>query len=205
MKQSSATLVGEPAIACLARFSFHAVSASVLFVSMYCKPALFSYGTTINLLTFLISALAKRRRHTFMWTISATAHTTAPASLVWAIYCDVAHWPRWDPGLALYQPDGPFATGTSGKLQPVGGPELPFTLILVEEGRSFVDRTPVGPETAIIARHELTPLSGGTQITHIVEIDGPHAEHLAQEMGFTQEELYETVTALARYAEENPL
>ena len=66
-----------------------------------------------------------------------------------------------------------------------------------------MDRTPVGPETAIIGRHELTPVAGGTQITHIVEIDGPDAEHLAQEMGFTQEELHETVTALARYAEEN--
>ncbi len=138
-----------------------------------------------------------------MWTISATAHTSAPASRVWAIYCDVANWPRWDHGMARYQPDGPFATGTSGTLQAVGGPELPFTLILVEEGRSFVDRTPIGPENAIIGRHELTPLPEGTQITHTVEIDGPNAEHLAQEIGFTQEELYETVSNLTRYAEEN--
>jgi hypothetical protein len=140
-----------------------------------------------------------------MWTISATAHTTATASRVWAIYCDVANWPCWDYGLALYQPDGPFATGTAGKLQPAGGLELPFTLILVEEEHSFVDRTPIGPEHAIIGRHELTPLAEGTQITHSIEIDGPDAEHLAQEMGFVQEELQETVTNLAQYAEENPL
>lgn len=139
-----------------------------------------------------------------MWSISATAHTSATTSRVWAIYRDVANWPRWDHGLALYQPDGPFATGTSGKLQPVGGPEFPFTLILVEEGQSFVDRTPLGPEHAIIGRHVLTLLPDGTQITHIVEIEGPDAEHLAQEMGFKQEELDDTVTALARYAEENP-
>jgi hypothetical protein len=138
-----------------------------------------------------------------MWTISATANTSATASRVWAIYCDVANWPRWDHGLALYQPDGPFTAGTSGKLQPVGGPEFPFTLILVEEGQRFVDRTPLGPEHAIIGRHELTPLTGGTQITHSIEIDGPDAEHFAQEMSFTQEELQETVTSLARYAEEN--
>jgi len=140
-----------------------------------------------------------------MWTTSATAQTTASAERVWAIYRDVAHWPRWDHGLARYQLDGPFAAGTAGTLQPVGGPELPFTLIFVEEGQSFVDRTPLGPETAIIGRHELTPLARGTQITHIIEIDGPDAEHLAQEMGFTQEELQETVTTLARYAEENHL
>lgn len=138
-----------------------------------------------------------------MWTISATAHTTATASRIWEIYCDVAYWPRWDHGLSLYQPDGPFAAGIAGKLQPVGGPELPFTLIHVEEGHSFVDRTSIGPEHAIIGRHVLTPLPDGTQITHIIEIEGPEAEHLAQEMSFTQEELQDTVTSLARYAEGN--
>jgi Polyketide cyclase / dehydrase and lipid transport len=138
-----------------------------------------------------------------MWTTSATVHTTASAERIWAVYCDVAHWPLWDHGLAYYQLNGPFAAGTSGNLQPVGGPDLTFTLILVEEGQSFVDSTPLGPETAIIGRHVLTSVDGGIQITHIVEIDGPDADHLAQEMGFTQEELQETVTTLARYAEEN--
>ncbi|GHO81341.1 hypothetical protein KSD_91120 [Ktedonobacter sp. SOSP1-85] len=49
----------------------------------------------------------------------------------------------------------------------------------------------------------LIPLANGTQITHIIEIEGPDAEGLAQAMGFKQEELQETVTSLARYAEEN--
>jgi hypothetical protein len=137
-----------------------------------------------------------------MWTTSATAHTTVTASRIWEIYLDVANWPLWDHGLALYQPDGPFAAGTSGILQPVGGPELPFTIIDVEEGHGFVDRTPIDPDHAIIGRHVLTPLAGGTQITHIIEIEGPEAEHLAQEMGFKQEELQDTVDSLARYAEE---
>jgi hypothetical protein len=136
-----------------------------------------------------------------MWTISATARTNATASRVWAIYCDVANWPQWDRGLAFYQPDGPFATGTSGTLQAIGGPDLPFTLILVEEEHSFIDRTPLGPEAALIGRHELTSLPDGTHITHTIEIDGPDAEHIAQAIGFTQEELAETVSALARYAE----
>jgi hypothetical protein len=138
-----------------------------------------------------------------MWTTSATAHTTAPASRIWEIYLDVANWPRWDHGMAMYQPDGPFAAGTSGILRPVGGSELPFTIIDVEEGHGFVDRTPIGPDHAIIGRHVLTPLPEGTQITHIIEIEGPEAENLAQEMGFKQEELLDTVTSLAQYAEEN--
>ncbi|HTK07347.1 MAG TPA: SRPBCC family protein [Ktedonobacteraceae bacterium] len=138
-----------------------------------------------------------------MWSTSATTYTTAAASRIWAIYRDTAHWPHWDHGLAYYKLDGPFAAGTAGNLQPVGGPDLPFTLILVEEGHSFVDRTPIGADSAIIARHVLTPLAEGTQITHSIEIEGPDAEQLAQEMGFKQEELLDTVTSLARYAEEH--
>ena len=140
-----------------------------------------------------------------MWTISATAVTSASPEQVWAIYLDVANWPRWDKGLAFYQPDGPFATGTAGILQPEGGPELPFSLTLVEPGRLFVDNTPIGPATAIIGRHELTLVDTGTQITHTVVIDGPDAGEMAEAMGFKQEELQETVSNLARYAEENRL
>lgn len=139
-----------------------------------------------------------------MWTIAATERTKAPSSLVWEIYCDFDQWQQWDYGLALYKPEGPFATGTSGILKPVEGPELAFQLIHVEEGKCFVDRTPLGPEHAIIARHELTPLPDATQITHTIEIEGPESERIAQEMGFCKEELYETVSNLARYAERDP-
>ncbi len=136
-----------------------------------------------------------------MWSISATAQTSAPVERVWEVYRDVARWPLWDKGMEIYRPDGPFATGTSGVLQPVGGPELPFTLVLVEEGHQFVDRTPIGPDAAIIGRHELVAQAFGTQITHTVEIDGPDAEGLVQAFGFKQEELQETVDTLAKYAE----
>ena len=135
--------------------------------------------------------------------IACTIYFARCCSRVWAAYCDVANWPRWDSGIAFYRPDGSFTTGTSGILQAVGGPEIPFTLVLVEEGRTFTDRTALGPEHAIIGRHELIPLADGTQITHTVEIEGSQAEEFAQQLGFKQEELDETVIALARYAEEN--
>jgi hypothetical protein len=61
----------------------------------------------------------------------------------------------------------------------------------------------VGSDSAIIGCHVLTPLANGTQITHIIEIEGPDAEGLAQAMGSKQKEWQETVSSLARYAEEN--
>jgi hypothetical protein len=138
-----------------------------------------------------------------MWTISATTTTKATPSQIWSTYLDFPNWPQWDHGLALYQPDGPFATGTNGTLQPTGGPRIPFTLDLVEPQQTFVDRTPLGPDIALIGRHQLTPLPDGTtQITHTVEIEGPNADTIAQQMGFTQSELQETVTNLAHYTEQ---
>ncbi len=38
-----------------------------------------------------------------MWTLTATARTRATASRVWAIYGDVANWPRWDHGMAPWR------------------------------------------------------------------------------------------------------
>src|SRR5690348_7657243 len=110
-----------------------------------------------------------------MWTISAAAQTSAYPEQVWAIYADFANWPEWDKGLAYYRPHGPFAAGTNGTLQPAGGPDLRFQLIQVEQARCFVDSTPIGPDAAIIGRHELVPCDGGTRITHTIEIDGPDA------------------------------
>ncbi|WP_127529905.1 SRPBCC family protein [Paenibacillus kobensis] len=136
-----------------------------------------------------------------MWTVSATEQTKVSSAEVWQIYCDFSNWSKWDYGLSFYRPEGPFAAGTTGVLQPAGGPELAFELLQVVEGQCFVDRTPIGPDHAIVGRHELTPLSSGTQITHIIEIEGPNSEQMAQEMGFCQEELYETVSNLARYAD----
>jgi hypothetical protein len=138
-----------------------------------------------------------------MWTISASITTTATPSQIWSIYLDFPNWPQWDHGLASYKPDGPFATSTHGTLQPTGGPTIPFSLDLVKPQHTFVDRTPLGPNTVLIGRHQLTALPDGTtQITHTVEIEGPNAADIAQQMGFNQSELLETVTNLAHYTEE---
>jgi hypothetical protein len=138
-----------------------------------------------------------------MWTISATTTTKATPSQIWSIYLDFPNWPQWDHGLVSYQPDGPFTTGTNGTLQHTGGPTIPFSLDLVEPPHTFVDRTLLGPDTALIGRHQLTPLPDGTtQITHTIEIEGPNASEIAQQMSFTQSDLQETINNLAHYTEQ---
>ncbi len=87
-------------------------------------------------------------------------------------------------------------------LQPIGSPEMAFTLIEVTPGQMFADQTPVGPETQIVFRHELTPDADGTLITHTIQIVGPDAEHVAQAMGpQLQQGAQEAVEGLARLAE----
>jgi hypothetical protein len=134
-----------------------------------------------------------------MWTSTASARSRATAAQIFAIYQDVSGWPRWDAGIAAARLDGPFAAGTPGMLQPMGAPELDFSLTHVEPGRGFGDRTPVGPQTAILFRHELSEDSQGTLITHTVIIEGPDAEEMSDGMS---EGIAESVRALARYAEE---
>ena len=134
-----------------------------------------------------------------MWTTNASARSRATADQIFAIYQDVASWPRWDAGIAACRLDGPFQVGTPGMLQPAGGPELDFSLTWVEPGRGFGDRTPAGPESAILFRHELSEDGDGTMITHTVIIEGPDAEKLSAGMS---EGIAESVITLARYAEE---
>ena len=137
-----------------------------------------------------------------MWTTNATAHSAASASTIWELYRDVDGWPRWDHGITASHLDGTFAIGSSGTLQPMGGPEMPFTLTEVSPEQLFTDQTPINPETAIIFRHELTTDTNGTLITHTIQIVGPDAEHLVQALGpQLQHGVVEAVEELARLAE----
>jgi len=138
-----------------------------------------------------------------MWMTSATASSTASAQTIWQIYTEVATWSHWDRGTQQSAITGPFAVGTHGTLQSVGGPALPFEIIAAVIDQGFADRTFLGPDTTLIFRHVLTATKTATQITHIIEIDGPDADHLAVALGVQLTHgLREAVAGLATYATE---
>jgi hypothetical protein len=99
----------------------------------------------------------------------------APAA-VWALYDDVSTWPAWDAQAEWVTRDGPFATGTTGKMKFRGMDPLPYTLTRVDLQREFVDETPVG-DLVVRVSHRLEPLDGGRlRVTYAAEIDGPTNE-----------------------------
>src|SRR5579859_6977435 len=126
-----------------------------------------------------------RRGRRPMWTYSHSLETPASADAIFALYADVASWPRWDSGLERLELDGPFASATEGTMFLFGQEPLRMRLKSVTPGRGFEDETPL-PDAGVVvrARHCLEPLGqGGTRITHIVNIDGPGADALGPTIG----------------------
>jgi hypothetical protein len=137
-----------------------------------------------------------------MWSYEHAIETAAPAAAVFALYAEVAGWPRWDAGLEACSLDGPFTTGTAGTITVAGFGALPFLLTQVEDGRAFADETPFGPVT-LRFEHELEPLrAGGTRIVHRIHIVGDQADLVGPEMGpKIVADVPDAMAALARLAE----
>lgn len=107
-----------------------------------------------------------------MLIVEHTVETTAPASAVWQIWQDVAHWNTWDHGIEFATSDGPFIAGTTGTLKPKEGPLVQTKLTRVEPMKLFIDEA-VLPLARIIITHFLTESAGKTQVTHRIEMKGP--------------------------------
>jgi hypothetical protein len=124
----------------------------------------------------------------------------SPAA-VWALYEDVGTWPAWDAQAEWVTRDGPFATGTAGKMKFRDMDPLPYTLTRVEPLREFVDETPVG-DLVVRVSHRLEPVAGGRlRVTYAAEIDGP-AEEAAQAGAAITADFPQTMASLLALAKE---
>jgi hypothetical protein len=142
-----------------------------------------------------------------MWTVEHTIATIASAETVFALYRDVATWPRWDAGLERLDLDGPFAVDTTGTMVVAGQAPLRLRLAWVEDGRGFEDETTIpGADVVVRVRHRLQPLEqGGTRITHTLSIEGPGADTVGPQLGPSiAADFPQTLAALARLAEAVP-
>lgn len=64
----------------------------------------------------------------------------APLAVTWQLLTDVDRWPDWGPTVAGASLDGPFLTGTTGRVQVTGGPTLRFQLTGVVPERRWAWR-----------------------------------------------------------------
>ena len=51
----------------------------------------------------------------------------------------MATWPDWNQDTEWVRLDGPFSTGSTGKLKPKGGPVVPFVIERLIDNTEFVD------------------------------------------------------------------
>jgi uncharacterized protein YndB with AHSA1/START domain len=104
--------------------------------------------------------------------VECVVDVAAPAATVYALYQDVAGWPRWDPDTAHAALSGPWAVGTRGRLKPRKGLAVTMHLTQVEPNQSFTVECPV-LGSRMVFEHTLTPLAdGGTRVVHRVRFVG---------------------------------
>jgi ligand-binding SRPBCC domain-containing protein len=130
-----------------------------------------------------------------------TEFTTATAEQIWPYYADPTRWPEWDHALAKASLDGPLVVGTSGRIHPVKGPRVSFTMTEVTAHRSFSDVTRF-PFARITFTHVIAPTDSGCQLTHRFQVTGPLAPVFGVLIGRAiAAELPTAMRTLARLAE----
>lgn len=119
-----------------------------------------------------------------MWNYEHSLDADVTAAAVWARYTDLTSWPAWNIGTEKVELDGPFQTGTTGKITVQGQVAAPFTLAEVTENEGFVVQSQVGPEVVLRSYFRLSKLSGDrTQLTHGIELTGAGSTEMGGQLG----------------------
>jgi uncharacterized protein YndB with AHSA1/START domain len=89
----------------------------------------------------------------------------------------------WNAGIETIALDGPLTVGATFRMKPPGENVLVSTVAELEPNRLLTDVTDVG-ELVIRVVHRLAPAAGGgTSITYRVEVTGPAADAIGEQVG----------------------
>lgn len=118
-----------------------------------------------------------------MWTTSHQASTAARPASVWAALTALHSGTPLGPGSDLFELHGPFEVGTTLTITPQGQEPMQSTIVELEPGTVYADRTEFDGLT-LTFRHVLaTTPDGGTHVTHALTIHGPRADKVGPELG----------------------
>jgi Polyketide cyclase / dehydrase and lipid transport len=118
-----------------------------------------------------------------MWVHEHTAETPASPKAVWQVLRNLDEWGSWDTSLEWVRLQGPFQVGSKVVMKPNGQDPITSVIVDVAENRVYADETNLG-EITLRFSHTLEPLeSGGTKVTHRLEITGPAAGSAGPELG----------------------
>lgn len=117
-----------------------------------------------------------------MWTNEYTATSPLPAAAIWNALKAVHEGRITYEGCDHFELHGPFAKGSRVSVTPVGQGTFESTIVDLVENVTYADETMFG-DTNLLFRHILTPVDGGTRVTHRLEISGPSAAEVGPELG----------------------
>jgi len=123
----------------------------------------------------------------------------APADVVYSVYQNIAGWPDWDSDVLSSELNGPFETGSKGKLKPKQGPETKFQLIEVTKNQSFTVECKL-PLCKMHFVHELIPTDQNTEVTNKIIFSGLLSPLFSRLIG---KEIKDTVPASLRGLKEH--
>jgi hypothetical protein len=137
-----------------------------------------------------------------MWANEHSAETSAAPENIWQLWADVAGWPTWNGDIERIELVGPFATGSTILMTPIGDEPVELRIAEAVEPELFVDEAIIGQIVVrtIHRAQQIDPTR--TRVTYRMEITGPDADTLGPEIGpEISADFPETLAALVARAE----
>lgn len=109
----------------------------------------------------------------------------AAREALWRLISDPRAWPSWNASASRLELDGPFRTGTTGRLTTRDGQELPFELTSVTHGTGYTSTTRIASTVSLESTLRLIEDTGRREllVEQASRLTGPAAEHFAPSFG----------------------
>jgi hypothetical protein len=118
-----------------------------------------------------------------MWAAEHSVQTTASPESIWRLWSDVSTWGDWNTDIERIEISGPFATGSTIAMTPVGQVTVELRITKASEPNLFVDEADLG-EVLVTTFHRIEPLDNERSlVTYRMEITGPAADTVGPELG----------------------
>jgi hypothetical protein len=132
-----------------------------------------------------------------MWTYEHSADAAVSSEQIWSVWSDVAGWPSWNRDIERITIDGPFRTGSTISMTPIGQDAVELRIAEASENQQFVDEATFG-EMVIRTIHRIDRLDDEhVRVTYRTEITGEGGESIGPQI---TADFPETVAALLERA-----
>ena len=118
-----------------------------------------------------------------MWSTEESIETTASADAIWRLWADVPRWPDWNADIDHIELSGPFASGSTISMTPIGQETVELHIEEAIEPELFIDVAELG-DVVVRTIHRVEALADDrNRLTYRMEITGPAADRVGPQLG----------------------